>query len=152
LKDASKDGKRNVIVQRNINVRNGSDFFIDGRAATATQVKALCARLNIQVNNLCVVLAQDRVCKFASLSPSELLCETERAVNPRLFELHTELRALRKNEREGFREVAILDERVRTLDAERMSRLCVLCFFVVLSLQVVSSIPPCYHWTSACAS
>lgn len=54
-------------------------------------------KLNIQVDNLCQFLPQDRVCAFAQLSQPELLQETEKAVGGEgMLEEHMKLIELKK--------------------------------------------------------
>jgi chromosome segregation ATPase len=49
-------------------------------------------KLNIQVDNLCHFLPQDRVPDFSRLTPSERLEETERALGSyKLLDLHHQL-------------------------------------------------------------
>lgn len=59
---------------------NQSDWRINGKGVKKTQVDDLVKRLNIQVDNLCQFLPQDKVANFAQLSPQELLRETEKVI------------------------------------------------------------------------
>ena len=55
-------------------------------------VKELVASFNVQLDNLCQFLPQDKVAAFASMSPKQLLFETEKAIgNAELFDQHQEL-------------------------------------------------------------
>ncbi|RUS31254.1 LOW QUALITY PROTEIN: P-loop containing nucleoside triphosphate hydrolase protein [Jimgerdemannia flammicorona] len=54
-------------------------FFSVGQTATHKEVLAKVSALNIQVDNLCQFLPQDKVCEFAQMSPPELLRETQKA-------------------------------------------------------------------------
>lgn len=57
--------------------------------------------MNIQVDNLCQFLPQDKVCNFAALSFQDLLKETEKAVGSEaMLQLHNQLIDLRKQEKE----------------------------------------------------
>ena len=57
-----------------------------------TAIADAVAALNIQLDNLCQFLPQDRVVEFAKMTPTELLLETEKAFGAReLYEAHTEL-------------------------------------------------------------
>jgi hypothetical protein len=59
---------------------------------TLSKVTEVVAGLNIQLDNLCQFLPQDRVVAFAQMSPCELLLETEKAFGSReLHEQHTSL-------------------------------------------------------------
>jgi hypothetical protein len=60
------------------------------------------AALNIQLDNLCQFLPQDRVVAFAQMTPCELLLETEKAFGSRqLHDQHTELIA----EKQGMKDL-----------------------------------------------
>ncbi|KAG9457404.1 hypothetical protein H6P81_001912 [Aristolochia fimbriata] len=79
-------------ILRKIDVRNKSDWFINGKQVTKRDVVDVTRKFNIQVNNLTQFLPQDRVCEFAKLSPVQLLEETEKAVgNPELPVQHRAL-------------------------------------------------------------
>jgi chromosome segregation ATPase len=63
-----------------------------GAVVTLGKVQEVVAALNIQLDNLCQFLPQDRVVAFAQMSPCELLLETEKAFGSReLHEQHTSL-------------------------------------------------------------
>ena len=69
---------------------------------TASKVAEAVAALNIQLDNLCQFLPQDRVVAFAQMSPTELLVETEKAFGAR--ELHEQHMAL-INAKQGMRDL-----------------------------------------------
>jgi chromosome segregation ATPase len=68
-----------------------------GKGVPKSQVTELVKKLNIQVDNLCQFLPQDKVSNFAALSPQELLRETEKAVgSDSMLAMHDTLINLRK--------------------------------------------------------
>ncbi|CAH2057808.1 unnamed protein product, partial [Iphiclides podalirius] len=73
-------GKQNVIITRNFNLKDVSTWYIDKKTVREKQVQELIASLNIQVDNLCQLLPQDRVQDFAKMDPPELLRSTLQAV------------------------------------------------------------------------
>ena len=78
-------------------------------AVTQGKVVEAVAELNIQLDNLCQFLPQDRVVAFAQMSPCELLLETEKAFGAReLFEQHTQLMENKAGMKELETEVATL--------------------------------------------
>ncbi|KAI9329102.1 P-loop containing nucleoside triphosphate hydrolase protein [Obelidium mucronatum] len=83
----TKDGS--VIVERSFKQNsNTSTWKLD----CEKQVKECIQKLNIQVDNLCQFLPQDKVSEFANLKPESLLVETERAAgDPSLLANHTKL-------------------------------------------------------------
>ncbi|NWR38705.1 SMC5 protein, partial [Tachuris rubrigastra] len=92
----------NVIITREIQVANNTSlWFINRKPATMKAVEEHVATLNIQVDNLCHFLPQDRVGEFAKLSKSELLEATEKSAGSReMYQLHCELKSFRERERE----------------------------------------------------
>jgi chromosome segregation ATPase len=68
---------RNLVVYRSFAAeghgaeQERSKFLLNGTAATKKDVQAKMRDLHIQVNNLCVFLAQFRVGEFAEMNPTE---------------------------------------------------------------------------------
>ncbi|KAF9428893.1 Structural maintenance of chromosomes protein 5 [Podila epigama] len=71
----------NVVIKRHINKSNNTSVWkINGENKTQKEVMKKVQSFNIQVDNLCQFLPQDRVSEFAQMTPQELLRETQRAV------------------------------------------------------------------------
>eukprot|EP01117_Protostelium_nocturnum_P019773 TRINITY_DN865_c0_g1_i2.p1 TRINITY_DN865_c0_g1~~TRINITY_DN865_c0_g1_i2.p1 ORF type:complete len:923 (-),score=310.26 TRINITY_DN865_c0_g1_i2:106-2874(-) len=71
------------------------------KKASKAEVKKTVDELNIQVDNLCQFLPQDKVVSFAGLSPQNLLRETEHVLGTsHLTNWHNELIQLKKDEKE----------------------------------------------------
>ncbi|KAI9477763.1 MAG: P-loop containing nucleoside triphosphate hydrolase protein [Benjaminiella poitrasii] len=71
---------RNVVIQRSFKKSNNvTTWRLDGKTTTQKEVMSLIYSFNIQVDNLCQFLPQDRVAEFAELSPSQLLERTQTA-------------------------------------------------------------------------
>ncbi|CAD7695563.1 unnamed protein product [Ostreobium quekettii] len=85
--------ERDRVVRRDLHSKdNTSTWKIDGRPSTMQEVEKLKDKMNIQLDNLCQFLPQDRVVEFARLTPTELLFETEKAIgNSKLCDLHRQL-------------------------------------------------------------
>ncbi|XP_038218178.1 structural maintenance of chromosomes protein 5 [Zerene cesonia] len=75
-----KPGQRNVIITRSFNLKELSMWYIDHKTVREKQVQELIASFNIQVDNLCQLLPQDRVQDFSKMNPQELLRSTLSAV------------------------------------------------------------------------
>ncbi|NXX42679.1 SMC5 protein, partial [Tricholaema leucomelas] len=92
----------NIIITREIQVTNNtSTWFINRKPVTLKTVEEQIAALNIQVDNLCQFLPQDRVGEFAKLSKIELLEATEKSIGPpEMYQFHCELKNSREKERE----------------------------------------------------
>ncbi|TBU28691.1 P-loop containing nucleoside triphosphate hydrolase protein, partial [Dichomitus squalens] len=86
-------GKPNLVIRRNLFSNSKSaPFMLNGRSSSGKDINAKMAELNVQVNNLCAFLPQDRVAEFARMTPQQLLRETQRAAgNPNLTAWHDTL-------------------------------------------------------------
>ncbi|KAK5579849.1 hypothetical protein RB653_009537 [Dictyostelium firmibasis] len=89
----------NYIIRRDIKKEgNGSEFHLNGKTISKNDLLLTIKKLNVQVDNLCQFLPQDKVVSFASMSPTELLIETEKAINiNNMYENHQELIRLQSN-------------------------------------------------------
>ncbi|KAL0040483.1 hypothetical protein WJX77_008439 [Trebouxia sp. C0004] len=69
-----------------------SDWKLNGATCAMKDVKQKMKDLNVQLDNLCQFLPQDKVVEFAKLSPVEMLRETQKAIgDSRLADLHKKL-------------------------------------------------------------
>ncbi|KAF9922433.1 Structural maintenance of chromosomes protein 5 [Linnemannia zychae] len=76
----NKNGS-NITIKRHINKNNNTSVWkINGENKSQKEVIKKVQSFNIQVDNLCQFLPQDRVSEFAQMSPQELLKETQRAI------------------------------------------------------------------------
>ena len=106
----AKGGSGNLTIRRTLTQDDKSAYHEQTphggwRKVTHTYVRELMASCHIQVDNLCVLLAQDRVGKFAELKPTELLLETEKAADADIYNKHQRLIELRKAEKDSERGV-----------------------------------------------
>nr|WJN25110.1 structural maintenance of chromosome protein [Pseudozyma flocculosa] len=83
----------NPVIRRTITTSsNKSDWYVDGRSTTKTDVLAMVSEFNIDVGNLCSFLPQDKVHEFAKMTDAKRLVETEKAVGgARLVRWHEKL-------------------------------------------------------------
>eukprot|EP00873_Tetraselmis_striata_P002062 jgi/Tetstr1/422326/TSEL_013169.t1 len=108
-----------VKIYRKIGINNKSEWKINKRPATPTEVKEIVSKYNIQLDNLCQFLPQDKVVEFARLKPDQLLVETERALgDAHLYDLHMELIKERK-ELKGSQDT--MDSYARQLEKHRQA-------------------------------
>lgn len=80
-----------IVVRRTFGKEKTSKYKFNGEKVTESQVRQKIARFNIQLDNLCQFLAQDRVSEFARMNSRELLRETQRAAGQNLQEMHIHL-------------------------------------------------------------
>ncbi|KAL7409255.1 P-loop containing nucleoside triphosphate hydrolase protein [Mrakia frigida] len=90
---------RNVVIKREIlKESEKSRFWLNGEAATAKVIRDKVVALNIQIGNLCSFLPQDKVSSFATMTPQELLRQTQKAAGPaKMTDWHTDLIRLGKD-------------------------------------------------------
>lgn len=94
--------RHNPVVVRKIKKDdNSSEFVLDGKPSTKKAVIGLARQFNIQCDNLCQFLPQDRVVEFAQLTPEDRLQTTLRAAaDPEVLEYHQKLIQERQRQRE----------------------------------------------------
>ncbi|VDK72473.1 unnamed protein product, partial [Onchocerca ochengi] len=93
----SKLGKDRVL--STVLHRSGaSNFFVDDEKVTQTKLRDVAESYNIQVDNPCTFLAQDKVKSFAEQKSSVLLKNTEKAVGKELIDLHNNIHDIRFNQ------------------------------------------------------
>lgn len=68
------------LITRSFNINNQTKWYINEQLCSEQDIKMLNKKLNIQVNNLCQFLPQDRVQDFAKLNKKELLTNTQIAI------------------------------------------------------------------------
>lgn len=97
-----------------------SVWYLDDKKCTESAIKNLRKKFNIQLDNLCHFLPQERVAEFAGLSPEKLLLETERTLKDgHLLSLHEDL--IEKDNKSQEYEIKIdqLKSRLEVLHGER---------------------------------
>ena len=78
---------------------NKSSYSLRGVGSTLAMVRDLAKHFDIQVDNLCQFLPQDKVVEFAAMTSVELLKSTQEAAgSERMLEWHEELKELRKTQ------------------------------------------------------
>jgi len=76
-----KGSKENIVIRREIsNESRGDKWLINRRKCKKSDVVDKIRKLNIQIDNLCQFLPQDKVVAFASMDSKTLLIETEKAL------------------------------------------------------------------------
>uniref|UniRef100_A0A0M3KHD8 Structural maintenance of chromosomes protein 5 n=1 Tax=Anisakis simplex TaxID=6269 RepID=A0A0M3KHD8_ANISI len=87
-----------VIIRLVIHSNNKHNFFINDQQVNKSELIRLVSSYNIQVDNPCVFLAQDKVKSFAEQNPVALLENTEKACSIELQETHDELKNLSEHD------------------------------------------------------
>lgn len=116
----NRPGKDNLVIERSFFLRlSRSSWKVDGVASDVNIVRAIVKDFNIQLDNLCHFLPQERVAEFASLSPEKLLLETERTVGDNtLLEKHELLIELDGQWLDLTKTLENLEENITGLEAD----------------------------------
>ncbi|RDL37308.1 Uncharacterized protein BP5553_04741 [Venustampulla echinocandica] len=100
LQKRPTEPRNHVVRLRIIRDGNSREFWLDDRKTSLKHIQALTRAFNIQVDNLCQFLPQDKVSEFAALSPVELLQQTQRAAAPpEMLEQHDALKKIRRDQK-----------------------------------------------------
>lgn len=97
-----------------------SSYQINDQDCTEQQVKNLIInKFNIQLDNLCQFLSQERVEEFARLKSDKLLIETIRSIDFKLLTIFENLKSLQENELTTQREVDLKKTNLENLIQKR---------------------------------
>ena len=96
---------KNYVIQRSIHPKSGTDgklvytstFKLNGKEVNRNKLRDFVHSLNINVNNLCQFLPQERVVEFVKMDRKTLLGCTEKAAGDEtMFDIHQQIAALSK--------------------------------------------------------
>lgn len=104
---ATEDPTRPDVVYRKITNDGRSEWKLNGAPSNQKHVKARVEdKHNVQLDNLCQFMPQDKVASFAALSPTDLLLVTQKSIGTQeLLQLHRQLidnRCEEKDERKAL--------------------------------------------------
>ncbi|KAI8098336.1 P-loop containing nucleoside triphosphate hydrolase protein [Gilbertella persicaria] len=129
--ELKKVNVRNVVIQRSFRKsNNATSWRINDKTSTQKDVMAIIHGFNIQVDNLCQFLPQDRVAEFAEactlLSPAQLLERTQIAagksdlheMQKNLVELRLEEKSLIKQHQSDLSHLKALNSRNEQLERD----------------------------------
>ncbi|XP_014204116.1 structural maintenance of chromosomes protein 5 [Copidosoma floridanum] len=104
--DLQNDRNKYVTVKRCFDTKNQSTWSVNNKTVNAKQICDLMDSFNIQINNLCQFLPQDKVQEFSKMTAPQLLKETQRSVgDPKLLKYHDKLIQLREKQAELEKEL-----------------------------------------------
>lgn len=98
--------------------KRDSDFHINDQEVPESLVKSIVSQLNIQLDNLCQFLSQERVASFAALKSEKLLEETARSIDIKLCEALSVLKELQNEESEYLTKVNSTRKRIESLQSD----------------------------------
>ncbi|GAV55429.1 hypothetical protein ZYGR_0AV00600 [Zygosaccharomyces rouxii] len=93
------------ITRELIKSKSKSRYMINDHAVSEEDVRLLVSKLNIQLDNLCQFLSQERVEEFARLKSDKLLAETTRSIDGKLLDVLELLKDLQTKEISAQREL-----------------------------------------------
>lgn len=113
--------RNNPVIGTHIKREGGkTTFSVDGKNCSKKAAQDLAKSFNIQVDNLCQFLPQDRVVEFAALSPIDLLTHTQRAAAPSyMSEWHEELKQMRGEQKKGLADQQTVSENLKNLEGRQ---------------------------------
>lgn len=113
--------RSNPVVKRVITKKdNKTAWYIDGRSSNNKSVLKLCRDYDVQIDNLCQFLPQERVVEFAGLTPVELLKETQRAAAPEhMSEWHNQLKSIRSEQKKQLDMQNSNNEKLKNLEGRQ---------------------------------
>ncbi|KIW22816.1 uncharacterized protein PV07_11077 [Cladophialophora immunda] len=113
--------RKNIVITRVIQREgNKSKFFVNGAVSSGLAVKQLANSFNIQIDNLCQFLPQDKVVEFAQMSPIELLTSTQRAVaGAEMIKMHEDLKKLRSSQSDVMTDDRDAQEQLANLESRQ---------------------------------
>ncbi|XP_017884045.1 structural maintenance of chromosomes protein 5 [Ceratina calcarata] len=111
-----KNKKQNDnIIRRVFNKQGKSSWFLNKKPSNIKEIQELTTSLDIQVDNLCQFLPQDKVQDFSKMNPQELLENTERSVgDPVILEHHKRLIQSRVDHKELEKHIEVKKKALET--------------------------------------
>lgn len=117
-----KEENTSVVVRTILHRKSKTEWMIDGVLVNESSMKKLMRSFNIQLDNLCQFLPQDRVSKFADLKPEELLREIEKCYKDgELLDEHLNIIQLQGNVNEQEKRVEEDKKRLEELRVKNKS-------------------------------
>ncbi|GMT14394.1 hypothetical protein PFISCL1PPCAC_5691, partial [Pristionchus fissidentatus] len=114
-----KDGvKGTQVLKIHIKQPTTAQFYHNDKPITQRDLKTLVQSYNIQVDNLCTFLAQDKVKSFSEQSPQELLENTLKAASTTLLDERNKLIARQKEEGNMEKKIDETKKTLKKVDAE----------------------------------
>ncbi|XP_053989694.1 LOW QUALITY PROTEIN: structural maintenance of chromosomes protein 5 [Hylaeus volcanicus] len=103
-----KNGKnRDVVICRTFNTQGKSSWLLDKNQSNIKEIQDLTRNFDIQIDNLCQFLPQDKVQEFSKMNSQELLENTERSVgDPIILEHHKQLIQYRSDHKDTEVQIA----------------------------------------------
>ena len=113
------EGHSPIVIKREFTAKE-SNWTVNNKRATESKIKDIRTKFNIQLDNLCHFLPQERVAEFAGLSPEKLLMETERTLGDgHLLIMHEDLIAKDNESQQLGNKIKDIEGRLAKLHEDR---------------------------------
>lgn len=117
---AVEPGDEVIVIKRIMSrLKTKSEYFINGIGVSESTIKSLILQLNIQLDNLCQFLSQERVEEFARLKSDKLLVETIRSIDCDLIAVLNQSKQFQTLQLNTQKELENNNKRVDTLKEKR---------------------------------
>lgn len=113
--------EKRVKVGKTTEKRKKQEYTVNNVPVSETNIRNLISKLNIQLDNLCQFLSQERVEEFAKLKQEKLLEETIRSIDCPLLDLLEEVKQMQVNEINLTKEIQSKTENLNKLKKEEQS-------------------------------
>lgn len=113
-----KDGDDICTIKRRLSrekKNGGAEYWLNGEHCSEQNIRKYVQSKNIQLDNLCQFLSQERVEKFAALKPVLLLHETIRVIDGKLLILLEDLKILQDEELNATKEIEVGGKKLQEL-------------------------------------
>ena len=113
-----KDGDKTFTIKRRLireKKNGGAEYWLNGEHCSEQNIRKYVQSKNIQLDNLCQFLSQERVEKFAALKPVLLLHETIRVIDGKLLTYLEDLKLLQEDELNVTKEIEVGTKKLQDL-------------------------------------
>ncbi|CAD6196992.1 unnamed protein product [Caenorhabditis auriculariae] len=93
-------------------------FYMNGKLSTQSSIRERCREYNIQIDNPCAFLAQDKVKSFSEQSAIDLLINTQKAASIELLEQHEKMKQTRQESQNLETKFESFEENISRLQGE----------------------------------
>lgn len=99
--------------------KNKSEYSLNDEQVSENVVKRMTSQLNIQLDNLCQFLSQERVEEFARLKSDRLLIETVRSIDVKLLDVLQSLKEFQSKQIDTRKELDLNKQKLEELKSKR---------------------------------
>lgn len=102
-----------------IRAKNKSEYSLNDKQVSESVIRQMISQLNIQLDNLCQFLSQERVEEFARLKSDRLLVETVRSIDVKLLDVLQNLKEFQTKQIDTRKELDLNKQKLEELKGKR---------------------------------